>query len=718
MYNIPQNSDYSIYLDFDVNFNIENNVLLINIISRRNVDLYGFMLIKNGHKIAHTYSKYNNYKFKLEESGIYMVQGYIYIDKKPFYKRTISIQYFNKSDINAYLNFINSNTYLTSYKIPIYLKKYPYNDFLLCLKNKNNNNTNISKRFNLNKNLIYDRYILFTTSKVKLDTKGHYFIFSGKVFLNNNFIYGDEDLASIDDITKIKNKVGSYSCIIFNKSSDNTYVKIFTDFFNMTRIFFYKKNDDFYISNNYHLLISILRCININLQINRKKIVSQLCTVSQQIFLQNFSHKMDILGIYQLPIYNDIIINNFNFKIKKNALFYILKNKRNIIKSSFLTILKHGKKEIINNISSIISNKNVENIIVDLTGGLDSRVVYGAVTNFDSKKICINCNKTSSNDYEFASKINSFFKIPTKNIQVDVNIVSSQKADEIQRSYYMGTYFSHNLRTQRIINNNIKNIKFSGALGEIICRPYYARNFAYAPIPSNLSANEYLEEALKWISPHFILGYKQSISYVKKFISDEILKFNSSCNIEKMDLLYLFFRNTYHFDPYFSDIEGLIECCPLMSKNIFYLKHIQKNWSGNISLQLELIGCMNPLLLLFDFDDPRDTKELHFLKKTLNNWYDFLNNIKINYCDINNSNISSTLKKILHNDKDKDKDKVNEFNMSLNYLSFLSKKFPEMQIDIFLPIYYFILSNKFDTKKIRFIYNKLSSFYDQVIAIS
>lgn len=707
--------------NFEVRTVLDKNTLRCEIIHEKNYDIlsYSFMLIRDGIKVDHVYTALNHYEFFLEDSGVYVVQGYIKTTSRNDYLRSFPVQYFCDAFVQKFDEFLQCKENFScnnNRKIPLYVKKYPYADFC-CIIFKNKKKLSYFLEYLKHSSFseyyfecnVKNKSIIFSSLEFCKDILGKSFVFSGKCYFEDRFILGMQDIFNFQDILELRGCTGSFSCCVATKDG----IELFTDFFNMCRLFTFENNDAFFVCNGYHMLLVVLSTLGIQLHINQKKMIAGLCTVQHQMFMQNFSHQMDIQGVYQLPIYEDISIVSADIFFVKNALHEVLMNKKKMSRDDYHHALVCGKNEILRNMRAVLDDGRFDTIFVDLTGGLDSRVVFGAATTIENEeRFCINCERhAGSRDYELASKINSFFKMPGREVCVDSERISGQAADEKMRSYYMGTYYSHHLRT---VISGARNIgRFSGALGEVVCRPYYGRNFAYAPIPRYVESETYISKAMEWISPSFCLGYNEGIKFVLAFLQNECESFKQCCNLEKMDLFYLFFRNSYHFDPYFSDIEGMYEFHPIMSRILFSLKHSQPEWKGDIRLQLDIIGSMNPFLLTMDFDDPRDTYELHEVRKKLSTWNGLFNSIKVDYHNIIGVDVSNTIKR--HFKKhEKCLDKPDFFASCLSFLHYLSLVFPDSRNNCFLPLYYYVLNNEKNEHRIRFIYNKLASIYDQM----
>lgn len=128
--------------NFEVRTVLDKNTLRCEIIHEKNYDIlsYSFMLIRDGIKVDHVYTALNHYEFFLEDSGVYVVQGYIKTTSRNDYLRSFPVQYFCDAFVQKFDEFLQCKENFScnnNRKIPLYVKKYPYADFCcIIFKNK------------------------------------------------------------------------------------------------------------------------------------------------------------------------------------------------------------------------------------------------------------------------------------------------------------------------------------------------------------------------------------------------------------------------------------------------------------------------------------------------------------------------------------------------------------------------------------------------------
>lgn len=708
-------------IDFNVDIKLNRNCIEGKIICDeiKEGDLFLFYLIKDGHKIYQTeWNSSKNFNYELRESGIYYLYGYIKRNKVNYLKKSFSMAFYNTKDINNFKKFCNADVPITEINNKLTYKKseYPNQDFGLISYKYN---------FDINKIILRDfiaennfqclensnsdhKYPFMVFADNIIDSNDKKYIFSGTTMINNKYVDGYKEL---DDklVSKIYGNIGTFSLIEIN----NDYIQISNDFFNFSPIFYYEDENISIVSNRYHLLLVLMNLIGIKGEIDVEKVI---LNISNDNFMmqQNISHKMDIKGCRQVYNSKDCIIKNGILYFCDNEYADILRRPYCINENQYNYLIKEGINDIITQLEVLVSDERFRNVIVDLSGGLDSRIVYSALTNMEHNKNVKIFAKDQGGDLPIALQINNIYGYEYDDVPNDIKILSLKDADMIERSFFIGQYYSHNLLNAYTYS---KAIRCVGAMGEAIYRTVYSRLIN----SSNSGLKEYIDDAFLWLNSNSIVSYEKVFEKFHKYFYEELSEIGGYSSSEKIDRFYLELRHGYHF----SIMHPLKSCnrtwYPLQSKKIFLLQHLLYDSLSNIELQIDIINKLNPLLIWIPFENKQDNDAFNSIKDTIETKEVFKN------INIANEKDRSNYSKA-YVDKNKNKKIIggNQFNQEyldidmkvytacLYNLKKLFKYIPYIKHEIGIDLYTYIVKYKSNKSKIRFIYNKITSLIDQI----
>ncbi|MBR2526225.1 hypothetical protein IKE67_07125 [bacterium] len=550
------------------------------------------------------------YKYKLTEECLYYVKiknlfnCLIYEKKIDFYKEI------TKKEFEDLCN--NDYPVFDELKLnPLNLQKTPkpFKDFAIIKNNKS-----VSENFLKN----YD----FTTTKVsknleilsdkELNKKD--VIFSGLMNYENTLILGEDDLK--EDIKKRFNTddIGYFTYLKRN----NNDIEIGNDYLGNGKIFYYKNEESLVISNNYHLLLLILKDINFDLKLDLDILSSIIC-FEDEISLQLLSRKREIVGTYLLPIDEKIIVNSKNYVFKKKEIYKIIgKNKLSGLKESLFTnkekLLDDGIKEIENNLKTVITDDRFKDIIIDLTGGLDSRVVFGIANTklkeeLQNKKVYLQVGGNledidkENTDISIACKINSEYNYDYKRVSGGAYKIPDK--DFVSSTLLYGSWEYVTSLKQDSISDEY-GLNLSGGNGEAFLRPYYSRVF----LNKKLHYERFVRKISKSLSLNTFLKYK-------KVLTDELKLMPGRDISEQFENHYLFYANNYHFYRISRYLGSYLAIKTIHSKSLLKYKYL--TWKQHFipaEENFRILEKIDKKLLFTPCNKPLDEKErLEYIKK-------------------------------------------------------------------------------------------------------
>ena len=482
---------------------------------------------------------------------------------------------------------------------------YPFSKFLIHISKKKHMDTKLNSTppsFNYsnfsNKDTGKQVHILHDSIIQNFENKK--FIFSGTAKHEGRFIFGSDDVKNTDPHDLI-DSIGNHSLVIINEDG---VVEIHNDLFGIHHHYYFESEDGFIITNNLFLLMDYTSQNNIKMEMNWEQLATDFCFIHVQPFHQNFSSSMNIHGLKQQKADESIVIsNNINFnKTKLEELF----NEAHAYKAGdYQNYIELAAAEIVENIQVVYEHPKFKEIMVDLSGGLDSRSVFAAITNIpDTKnKITLNCRHSElvPNDLIIASELNVSYQYPWNN---SVRTKSWHPPSSIY-GYQFGTYFSHRISIG-FRKYPKHHIRLNGMYGEVTARPYYPRKMI-RDHESFATVAEFIEHYFQKISQFSLLSNGTfGLGGLKNIFADELESNPGRSPLEKFDLHYLFFRAGLHCgDTWRNYIKGP-EWGPLQSEKLFVAKYGSFEHNTLPKVQIDLIKQLNRNLLEIPFGDEQD----------------------------------------------------------------------------------------------------------------
>ncbi|KZL93678.1 hypothetical protein [Clostridium magnum] len=495
-------------------------------------------------------------------------------------------------------------------KVAFWNSPYPFRDLLLfSVKDKALNNSQIEnirkEALKINLTFLPQRTygqisnFVITKDLEGFTQKNEVTFFSGIAQLNNKFYFGQKSLPLNESIQKeLYDSVGLFTLIDINDEN----IKITQDFFGCGTLFYFDEKNLFIISNRYHLILLFLSWIGHKGRLDSDKVIATL--YSDTTFLsQNISSKMDIIGVKQLAFDHEAKVDKDGWKIApKESVIDALTGCSN---KEYDELLEKGKKEVIDNIRAVIESNLFEKLITDLSGGMDSRSVFGAILNIEDviKKIEIYTKDIpGSSDLQIAAGLKNLFggsfysEIGRPQFPMTVS-----ESFDIWRSYFMGTYYRLAIGAWSPKGENNSQIRFSGGCGEIY-RTFWSKIYRNKVDGAN-SIEELVIRLTNSFSRSAVAAYPNAQNRLNELLVNEISELPGTTPMDKFESHYVYFRNRYHFGM--RAYECFHDCLmwfPLMSKSLFKAsRSLTFEEKYNSKLMLELTERMQPILIWIDY---------------------------------------------------------------------------------------------------------------------
>lgn len=606
-------------MEYEVLVEMSEDAIKVNLSILLNADdkVYYYLCTEDGRILARSgWKSDSNYVFDttILETNCLFVKAFLLRNGEKYVKKSEWFDYIARDDIARFNNFCKEERDYGNLAnldpFHLFHPKQPYSNFCFLfgdLKDKA-----ISKFCN-----DYDFECIYLCGKGVLikekaiDYKKEKAIFSGIGRIGDNLIVGNSNISDIEIKEELSDQVGTFT---FFKETESG-IEIGTDYFGIGKIYYFMEEADFICGNNYHMLLLLLKYIEKKLEINESIINALMCKMNQP-FAQRFCRECEIKNILILPVGNKFRIVQ-KVELIDTSISQAFNTDRDITNSEYLELIQRGKDEILSNINAVLTCEHYNEIVLELTGGLDTRTVYAALTNFDikDKNVFVDTIEWADlqKDVKVATQVNSVYELPW---DTRSRVIRKKDYEVVQNninSHFLlgGGYFfpldylpsKYNPLTESLEGEE-KTICLNGYYGEICCRPYFTRDA--------LNRYDDIEEyGLEQLLP--IIIHKKDILSVKMYqlltdvMKKELEQLPGKSYIEKYEAEYLFYRNSFHCtraDGY--EARGTWGC--IQSKSLHYLCRKMYGKKKDIKVQLDIINELNPVFGCIPYESLKDNQ--------------------------------------------------------------------------------------------------------------
>ena len=702
----------------DINVVLENNHFNIKVTNLENGwFIRGYYLYKDGvflKKVVKDYLE-NEYSFLLKDSGLYFVKVYCKKGEEMRNRNSKVYAYFKEETKKRYQDFLQEKVVEENGKLELFQPAKPFENFAVILSKQKVRKEDIKKKLpnkfyykQENENEI--KVLIITSEKWK---KENNVFFSGYGIIDHQIIVGN-----IEANEKVKENIyegiGNFT---FLEKQGNKII-IGKDYFGLGRIFYYNTDEYTVIANEYHLLLLILSGLKIRMELDETIVASNLAYYKGLFFEQHLSKKMEVKGVLQLPLESYIYIEDGRISLQNPSMLSMLKE--NFDKKNYEIELKEAAEEIKNNIAILYQSSKFKNLLVDVTGGLDSRIVFSAITSMEDKEKKFQIytfDDKRTKDITVSIPLCNLFEYPYDTVPVKKELKDIKTEEKISRSLNMGIYYYRDFYRSRIYARNTARLMGGG--GEAVARPYYTRFLLDDSISSIFQEEKFVEELFERKLENALLPHEKGIENCIHIFAEELSNTIGDTPLQEFENSYIFLRSGPHFSHKRVITEGLLEWHPIFSKKLFFLKQKTFYLFKNSKLAFDLIKYFNPILVELPYEKEINNTEYRMIKKQLISKETEINPEKIEW------NIEDTKWKEANVAKERVTKYIDKKNISANrefYYQGIKNAFrfcmnhssESLKNAIGLPIFHWLEINKDSEVDLKTIYNKMYSLADQM----
>ena len=556
---------------FDVTAELEGNVLTGHITVDESIGAevqYYFYLLKDGRVVDKQgwFNKAANklgvgsrsaaYTWKLKESGIYCVQGYVQRGKAKEFRKSEPLSYMDdemKREFQAFLNEGPVGGYPYKKELELYQAEKPFASFVLNISKHDDSSAigafvSAYPWMKLAAEASYGglNVCALASGGIRNLPSGETLLFSGTAVLDKRIVLGTDDLPADIRPETLASSQGDHTWAWLGKKE----LRICADYFAMSQWYYYEDADRLVISNQYQMVLVFLRAIGLRLELDVKKAAITLAAVRGNLFEYNFLRKMDVEGVRQLEIDKSFLVTAGGWEKMETENGKDARRHEVYHENQYLALLGKAAEEVKNQVRMVFEDERWGRVLLELSGGLDTRTVLGAVTNactgaLRDKLRISSWNLPGSGDLPIATELAGIYGYAYDDLPVKQQVLTACEADQECRGYYLGRAFDPGLMDHHNVDTPF--IALRGGCSESVSRPYLAR--ALFKVREDLISTPRRLAGYVWnvFSGNIVAADMESRKDFEEFLGNELEQIPTEDKLLAYDRLYLSYQSGYHF---------------------------------------------------------------------------------------------------------------------------------------------------------------------------
>lgn len=425
--------------------------------------------------------------------------------------------------------------------------------------------------------------------------------FSGTAKVGSRLIVGPKEAGSCD-ASELSESLGDFA---FARRRA-TGVEVESDYFGVGKIYYFASTTFVCVTNRYHLLLELLSANGVNVALNRVKARATLQAVNQP-FTQNFTEDMDIQGCKMLRADKKILMTGNSLEFTDSAIAQIVNEPttRELSVEDYQSRIQRAASEITDNLRAAIDHPDFDAVRVDLTGGMDARLVFAALSHLEDRgdRVHIHTSdvKGSPLDLSISLALTKLGSWRYDTLKRTIRQISSRQSTLENCSINLGSYFG--IRPEQHRSSLGGTLRVNGFYGEISARPYFARMVFGTPM-ANLEPSEFISEYVASVGPS-----DRPMGHVRELIvllREEFEDLPGESATARLDSYYLYYRNGLHCSDRWLSHALAPAWGPLQSKELFELKWLTFNTHESIKVQVDVTEYLNETAALVPIGRARD----------------------------------------------------------------------------------------------------------------
>lgn len=437
-----------------------------------------------------------------------------------------------------------------------------------------------------------------------IDSEGTHYAFSGITRSPDELLFGADDvLKSVQNISDIRDSIGEFHLLTWNEHT----ISFSNDYIGQGHLFYYKSDSIFAAANGLHLLALVLRTIGVELTLNEAVIKSKFFSTTYPF---EFHHgpRTDFTEISRVSVYESLEIDHSGARLAKTELWNDGMDGE-FSEERYEQLLSQAAADIVDNVRVAIEHPRFEHVVVELSAGLDSRIIYSALTNLPrSDRVRIATRKNP--EETTAAAINNIYNFRWDDLPRTYSYPASSGASELPMSSHSvfmdGYYIDPMFRARQSYKDPV--LLLSGHGGEAFSRVmsvsgYFARDLGGELPGSYENVEEVLQDLFRWVGNHQV-WFSAGEEHFGDILKESLDATPSQEFAKKFEDLYVSERNPFVSGSVFRGAMAAPQWRPLHSKALFRLRSLWFQENQDYRLQFDLIRHLNPLVSEVPYTQP------------------------------------------------------------------------------------------------------------------
>lgn len=349
---------------------------------------------------------------------------------------------------------------------------------------------------------------------------------------------------------------------------DSSRSMVTTDMFGMGQTYSSEHNGVALVSNRLHMHKLVLEVLGLPSHLDEVAAASLLFSDFSFFAQQTSLTQTLISGVGLIPVTHDAVLNSGTLQLLEKPA-YTNRTRHGI--RDYPDLINSGASDLIQNAAIALDSRLFSELIVDLSGGKDSRLVFASISQVPGwrEKVRLNSKDVpGSDDLQIAAGIANQYQAQfhtskdagTTPLSVNENL-------EFWRSYFLGQYNRLGIAAWSNLGGNFSSMTLSGGLGELY------RSFWVPQLPRHIAdkkgATDFAASLVRTATSEEFASM-EVLDGVIEALAAEIESLPGSSLAEKVDNHYLFHRNRYHMGMRgFSTLHERLTWLPLASSHLF-----------------------------------------------------------------------------------------------------------------------------------------------------
>lgn len=442
----------------------------------------------------------------------------------------------------------------------------------------------------------WPRLTVITGNGASVDGQGTHFAFSGITRIADQLILGAPDVAMcVPNVRQMRDEIGEFHLLTWNEST----ITFEHDYIGQGHLFYFESDDLFVAANGLHMLVLMLRALGVTLSIETSVAKSKFFSTSYPFEFQH-GNQTDFAQIRRVSVYDRVEIADDGVHFEKTEMWRDDLD-GDLPDDLYEKLVAQAGQEIIDNVRVALADPRFENVVFELSAGLDSRIIYSALTHLaPSPKVRISTRRGP--EERVAAEINNLYgfawdDLPKRWSYDEGAGVRGKPATS--HSVFMDGYYIESMFKPRS-NYVDPTLIITGHGGEAFSRVmsvegYFARDLR-GELPQTVrKVEDVLAGVIRYIGNHQI-WLEAGKKHFPAILSESLSASPSESFAKKFEDLYVSERNTYVCGSVFRGSMTGPQWRPLQSKALFRLKALWFQHRQDYRLQFDLIRSLNPLV--------------------------------------------------------------------------------------------------------------------------